>query len=204
MNISGGTYTLTITDDQACTFDTSFVVNATGGLSVVTTPDSVTINSGDLVNISTIVDPNVTGEDYSWTPTDDLLCSDCPDPVASPGETTTYIVTVSTADGCSETDTVQIIVDDPCGKVFVPNMFSPNGDNKNDELCIYGGCLNSFEMYIYNRWGEIVYQSTDSNLCWNGSYKNEKLNTGVFVYKLIYIDADGESQKLSGNIQLIR
>tara|TARA_B100000508_G_scaffold137355_1_gene131649 strand:- start:171407 stop:176269 length:4863 start_codon:yes stop_codon:yes gene_type:complete len=204
LNISGGTYSLTITDDQGCTFDTLFVVNATGGFSAVVTPDTVTIDPGDLVNISTTVDPNVSGETYSWSPSDDLSCSDCPDPVASPDESTTYIVTIQTADGCSETDTVQIFVDDPCGKVFVPNMFSPNNDGKNDELCVYGGCLTSFEINIYNRWGEVVYRSNDPEMCWNGTYKNEQLNTGVFAYKLIYVDQNGEEQSESGNIQLIR
>ncbi len=204
LNISGGTYTLTITDDQACTFDTSFVVNATGGLSAVITPDSVTIDQGDLVNISTTVDPNVSGETYSWSPSDGLSCNDCPNPIANPEESTTYIVTIQTADGCSETDSVQIIVDDPCGKVFVPNMFSPNNDGKNDELCVYGGCLTSFEINIYNRWGEVVYRSNDPEMCWNGTYKNERLNTSVFAYKLTYVDQNGEEQSESGNLQLIR
>lgn len=204
-SVSGGSYALTITDDQNCTFDTTIVVNATGGFAAIVTPDAVTIEPGDAVNISTTIDPDVNGETYSWTPSEGLSCNDCPNPVATPDESTTYIVTIQTDDGCSETDTVQITVDDPCGEVFVPTMFSPNNDGKNDELCTYGtACISSFEINIYNRWGEIVYRSNDPDMCWDGTYKNELMNTGVFAYKLTYVDQDGVQQNTSGNIQLIR
>jgi gliding motility-associated-like protein len=86
-----------------------------------------------------------------------------------------------------------------------PNAFSPNGDGNNDEFCIKGlsNCISSFEISIYNRWGEIVYSSTEADFCWDGKYKGNTLDPAVFVYYLKGIYLDNTEILKKGNITLL-
>ena len=122
-----------------------------------------------------------------------------------PSETTTYYVTVTAADGCFASDSVTVYVNIPCNDLFVPNIFSPNNDGNNDFLCIYGGCIESLEFAIYSRWGQKVFETTDPNECWDGTYKDKPINSETFVYKMV-IKLAGESEQIleSGNINLVR
>jgi gliding motility-associated-like protein len=88
-----------------------------------------------------------------------------------------------------------------CSKeIFVPSIFSPNDDGKNDQQCVFGNCIASMEFSIFNRWGEVVFSTTDQNQCWDGIYKGKKVNTGVFVYKLKASLINGSEVNKSGNI----
>jgi gliding motility-associated-like protein len=88
----------------------------------------------------------------------------------------------------------------------VPNAFSLNGDGQNDEFCLKGwnGCMNSFEIKIYNRWGEKVYESIDPDFCWNGVYQGRLLDPAVFLYYIKATTTFSESITKKGNITLIR
>ena len=89
----------------------------------------------------------------------------------------------------------------------IPNAFSPNKDNVNDDFCLQGwdACIEEFEITIYDRWGEKVYESKDPNFCWDGVYKNNVLEAQVFVYyvKAKYSNQDKALVK-KGNLSLIR
>jgi len=142
------------------------------------------------------------GSTYSWSPAEGLSCVTCPDPVASPTVTTTYYVTITDTNGCSIKESVTIEVDDNC--IYVPNAFSPNGDNENDFECVYGNCIRTMIFSIYDRWGNKVFESKDRGNCWDGKYNGVLMNSAVFVY---YLDAVLESDKTvhkKGNITLVR
>src|SRR5690606_25999512 len=87
------------------------------------------------------------GINYSWSPSSGLDCSNCPEPAANPLITTSYIVTVTDANGCQSSDTVVVIVEEKF-VVYVPNIFSPNGDLLNDVLLVRGGGVGSIELRI--------------------------------------------------------
>jgi gliding motility-associated-like protein len=94
----------------------------------------------------------------------------------------------------------------PCGTIFVPNAFSPNGYNANNNLeCVYGNCIATIDFSIFDRWGNRVFHTTDpSQNCWDGKYNGQLMNTAVFVY---YLDAtlnNGDKVTQKGNITLIR
>src|SRR5690554_363561 len=203
-DITAGNYAVTITDAEGCTLDTSFTVATIGGLTINASPEDTTIQNEETVGLTVSIGGNVVGETYTWTPADGLSCTDCENPDATPNSSTTYYVTVETPDGCSSTDSVFIEVYDGCNDLFIPNMFSPNEDGENDEFCVYGSCINSYEISIYDRWGELVFQSNQQNECWDGTYKGKKMNTAVFVYKLKATTQKGEEIEASGNINLIR
>ncbi|MBP9069930.1 MAG: gliding motility-associated C-terminal domain-containing protein, partial [Bacteroidia bacterium] len=83
---------------------------------------------------------------------------------------------------------------------------SPNGrdDPENETLKVYGFCLESMTFQVFNRWGQKVWETNDQNIGWDGTFKGEELNTGVFVYRLEGKDFKGKGYSLKGNVSLIR
>mgnify|MGYP000989320600 FL=1 len=106
--------------------------------------------------------------------------------------------------GCIGTNCVQVDVEIICGDIFVPSGFSPNADGENDELCVYSDCMNEMDFTIYNRWGEVVFESGELDFCWDGTWKGKDLNPGVFVYILSGQLINGDLVQQKGNITLIR
>lgn len=201
--LNPGNYGLTVTDQDGCQTTENYTVSTSGSLTINATPVSTSIQEGETVQL------NATGAtDYTWSPTSGLSCSDCPDPLATPSETTIYTVTGTDASGCTGSATVTIIVQQVCGDIFVPTIFSPNGNgpSANNTLCIFGGCIAELNYAVFNRWGEKVFETTDINLteCWDGTYKDKLLNSGVYAYKLIVTLTNGEYIEESGNVTLVR
>lgn len=203
-DLAPGDYSVIVVDENGCEVNGNFIVGLSGNIPIDIVPDVVTIDAGEIVDLDVIVGGGVINETYSWTPSDGLSCSDCPNPIASPDQTTTYVVTVTTDDGCTSTDSTIIIVEQPCTELFVPTIFSPNGDGKNDVLCVYGSCVASIQFDIYNRWGERVFSTQDQSDCWDGIYKGKMLNTVTFAYKLKVTLTDGQEIEDAGNINLVR
>ena len=203
-NLGEGSYGVTVTDANGCEVSANYQIEVIGGLDVLIQPNPSVIESGDEVDLTVTVTTGITGGTYTWTPSDGLSCNDCPDPTASPSETTTYIVTVVSDDGCVGSDSVIIYVVNPCVGAFLPNMFSPNGDGNNDHLCVISECVSTMDLSIYNRWGERVFQSSSPEDCWDGTHRNQPVNTGVFVYKLNVVLTDGEEINETGNITVVR
>ena len=88
--------------------------------------------------------------------------------------------------------------------IFIPDAFSPNGDLKNDILYVYSNNIVEMDFCIYNRWGERVFESRDTNKGWDGRYKNELCGTAVFVYWLRATLKDGSVVVKKGNVTLVR
>ncbi|MEZ5012669.1 MAG: PKD domain-containing protein [Chitinophagales bacterium] len=127
-----------------------------------------------------------------------------PNPEVHLTETTTFILTVTSPDGCTETDTVTIYVKQ-ITIVEVPNAFSPNGDGINDEIFVLNHeVAELLEYSIYNRWGELVFTTTDINRGWNGKVDGEEAAMGTYVYLVRAIGLGGEEFVRQGNITLVR
>ncbi len=89
--------------------------------------------------------------------------------------------------------------------LYIPNAFSPNASNKNDTQCLYGtDCITSMSFKIYDRWGNKVFESSDPNACWDGTYNGQLLDPAVFVYHLSATLNNGENVERQGNITLMR
>lgn len=87
----------------------------------------------------------------------------------------------------------------------LPGVFTPNGDGLNDVLYVLGNTISDIKLVIYDRWGEIVFQTTDKNIGWDGTFRNQPLNSGVFAYTLEYTsDVDRKRHAQNGNLTLIR
>ncbi|NVO03607.1 MAG: CotH kinase family protein [Bacteroidetes bacterium] len=142
---------------------------------------------------------------YSWTPSTGLSCTNCPSPIASPLENTTYIIVGSNGPGagCKDTASLTVSITNDCPEIYIPNGFSPNGDNNNDVYFIYG-TIAKFELVIYNRWGQEIFKTNDQTIGWDGTYKGEKLQSGVYAYKVSLTDYKGIVTLKTGNITLMR
>ena len=190
--------TVVVTDGNGCTATDSVFVTVYPQPTVTTSMDT-TIYWGDFANLSASG-----GVSYLWSPDDDLSCSDCATPIASPTEATEYCVTVTDVNGCVNDACVWIDIEIVCGDVFVPSAFSPNDDGENDVLCVYSDCIKDMTFTIYNRWGEQVFETSATNICWDGMWKGKKLNSAVFVYTLDGYLINGQPVSKKGNISLIR
>jgi len=146
-------------------------------------------------------------QEVVWEPALYLDCPECLVTSALPLASITYCLSIQNQYGCKATDCVQVLVDTICDGLFLPNVFapSPGGHQANDCLRLYGtNCLAEMSLSIYSRWGEKVYQSHQVSECWDGTFRGEPLNAGVFVYQLEARLITGELVHRQGNITLIR
>jgi gliding motility-associated-like protein len=144
------------------------------------------------------------GGSYSWFPSTGLSNPNISNPVATPQTTTYYCVFVTDAAGCVDSACITVTVEINCKPVYLPNAFSPNDDGENDKLFLYGNCIKTMKLVIYNRWGQIVYEGTDPKEGWNGYFNNKLEDTAVFAYYLEYTLLTGEGGNKKGNISLVR
>lgn len=170
---------------------------------VIVSPDT-TIGGGSFATLHA-----TGGSTYSWSPGIGLSCTDCSDPIASPFEATVYCVTITDSVGCSSKACIKISLED-CAtnkNLDVPNAFTPDQNGTNDELCLEGWtrCVYDFQIFIFDRWGEKVFESTNPDFCWNGIYKGEYLDPGVYVYYInVKLYNGHKTLSKKGNISLIR
>lgn len=119
-----------------------------------------------------------------------------------------YCVTGTNGFNCKDTECADIIAymtDCGDGQLFIPGAFSPNNDGNNDLLCIYGkACIEKLDFKIFDRWGEVIFESKIKEDCWNGLFKGKELNASVFVYFLEATLKDGTHVNLQGNISLMK
>jgi gliding motility-associated-like protein len=184
--------------------DTSIVIEDCSCLTEIQ-QEASTLNFGDTLQL------NASGaETYSWTPPQGLSCADCSDPLASPTETTTYIVTGSNASGCVSSDTITLTVDTEidieCNEFFIPTIFSPNGKGPqaNETLCLFSNCVDQMKFVIHNRWGQRIFETEDINTCWDGTFKGHEAQSGVYAFNLYLRQLDGTVINKTGTITLVK
>lgn len=170
---------------------------------VVDTPNVVgirdtSINFGDCVTLY-----GTQASYYSWSGPG-ISCTGCTSITPCVNETTNFFVTGYNSKRCKSVDTVTVRVKSDCGEMFIPSAFSPNGDGQNDVLYVRGRCLKNFTLQIFNRWGELVFETSDKDFGWDGTQNGQPLNTGVFVYKLEGTTWDDKQYIQKGNITLLR
>lgn len=158
------------------------------------------IDAGDEANL--IATSTFEGE-FTWTPEQTVDCPTCPITTANPLDSTLYTVHFIDNNGCQTQDNVLIMVNFIEG-VGVPTGFSPNGDGVNDVLFVKGFGLASINFVIYNRYGEVVFETTDQSIGWDGTFKKRDQNPGVFTWVLQYDFISGKKGMQKGNTTLIR
>jgi gliding motility-associated-like protein len=175
---------------------------------LIVNPVPIIIASNDTSIIAcSSVQLGVTGaSNYTWSPINDLSCINCSNPIATPNSSIIYTVT-STLNGCSSSDDVNVTVDGE-STLIIPNIFTPNFDGLNDGFNLQGGCLISVDKKIYNRWGELLFQSNQINEVWNGrttSGKDVPEGTYFYIFIVDLYENGIEVQKtFTGTVSLLR
>jgi gliding motility-associated-like protein len=145
--------------------------------------------------------PNAT---YTWSPLTGLSDPFIPDPVTVLKNDVTYYVTVTDENGCTATDDIKLkVFGNP--DVYVPNSFTPNGDGKNDMLMPLGFGLRSVEYFkIYNRYGQLVFQTNSLGIGWDGTFKGKPQPAGTYTYMVKVINYRGWPVEQKGTSIIIR
>jgi gliding motility-associated-like protein len=200
--VDAGTYNVTVTDANNCTVDTSLTVTGPPPISLLA-PDFDSIQFGTEIQLTTNVQPAGGIYTYEWSPANYLSCTNCPAPYFSAIRSTEYQLTVTDAFGCSVTATVQVTVmaDKP---VFFPNVFTPNGDSQNDNFSVFTTGVSYYNLRVFNRWGEKVFETYNTGTGWDGTYAGKDAAPGVYSYTAIITFLDGENRTYKGTVTLLR
>jgi gliding motility-associated-like protein len=201
-------YKVTATDNDNCFTETQSVLVTVSPLPTVEAGKDITVVAGNSGQIHATGSNDI--RNWSWTPPSQLSCVNCPDPKVTPKNTTTYTINVKNAAGCVNKDNLTVFVTCSNGNLFIPNTFSPNGDETNDRFYPRGtgiGIIRSLR--IYNRWGELVFENVnfkanDPNAGWDGTYKGQKLSPDVFVYTCDVVCDNNQLLLFKGDVTLIQ
>jgi gliding motility-associated-like protein len=166
---------------------------------VIFMEDSVVMYTGETYQL------NTSGNcvTFNWFPVVGLSNASVPNPVLTPEISTLYYVDGLSSEGCKVRDSVHVVFDEK-GVFTVPNAFSPGkGVNNTFKLHKRGiASLNYFR--IYNRWGNVVFETKDVNEGWDGSYQGTPQPLGVYVYEVKAVAQNGSVFVKSGNVTLLR
>ena len=140
-----------------------------------------------------------------WSPDYAISCTECPNPIVNPLETTVYTVAVTDTNNCF---TVEYHVWIDIMKKYwvdVPDMFTPNGDGLNDVVYVRGWGIKDLLVFrIFNRFGEMVFESKEIQAGWDGTYKGAAQNTETFTYIVSVKAYNDDILSKKGFIKLIR
>ena len=117
---------------------------------------------------------------------------------------TSVTLQVRALGGCLPTVSAAVTGQTRTDQVFIPNSFTPNGDGRNDVLRVYSNVIRQLKIAIFNQWGEKVYESTDQNMAWDGTYKGKPQPSGVYIYVAEIVINTGEKISRKGSINLVR
>ena len=191
-------YTMIATSQYGCKDTLSVKVVIEPG-AVIYLEDSVIIYPGESYQIS----PQTNCVNFMWYPSIGLNHVFISNPLATPDVNTKYIVYGSTEQGCKTADSIIIYVAQET-LLDLPNAFAPgNGPNNVFKIIKRGiATLNYFR--IYNRWGNMVYESSNIDAGWDGTYKGQPQPFGVFVYEVEAVTSTGRIFHKHGNVTLVR
>lgn len=202
--LKSDTVTVTASNDESCGIQNKTVITISKPV-IQVGAEIIQILKGETVQLNASG-----GETYKWSPEESLDNSAIANPVASPTSTTDYTVTATDSIGCNATAIVKVIVE---GNAFIPNLFTPNDDGKNDEVKVYGlSKVSNFSFVIHNREGNVLYETKDvgqaSASGWDGTSKGVKQPAGVYYWKVKGEYPGGTklllNGKTTGSIVLIR
>ena len=206
-NLGEGRYVLQVKDANGCPADTSGVLRGVD-IPELDLGGDYELRLGYALRLQAFL--NISPQTIRWDPPEGLSCADCLQPVANPVKTTVYTLTVTSADGCPDSDSLRVAVV-KLRNAFVPNTFSPNEDGVNDFFTVFGGpALRQVKhLKVFSRWGELVFErsgfpANDATFGWDGRFRGQELDEGVFVWwaELEYVD--GVSDILKGEVTIVK
>ncbi len=202
--VSSNTLFTVLITDSICKLSASLSTNVTTDL----LPPVITASkSNDMDCVFSSVQLKAVGADvYSWSPAANLSSSTIANPIAKPAITQQYtVVGTNSINNCKSRDTITVFVKSPTNPTsYIPNTFTPNADGSNDCFRVRDfGTVKTVDLMIFNRYGNLVFQTKNANDCWDGSYKGQPAEVGNYVYYVKVLNDCGEEIK-KGNLLLLR
>ena len=205
--LNAGAHELVISDQNGCTQQEDFIIQEPQDWHIDLGPDTVVA-----FGLPYTLEVEVIGQPYgtmqvSWS---DDQCNNCVSRPIEPTSAVTYEAIATDGNGCVHADEIKIdvFID---RALYIPNVFSPNGDQVNDYFIISSasGIKTIEELTIYDRWGTFVFQEfnffpDDPTYSWDGTSRGKPLNPGVYVYKLVARYIDDKPIVKFGDVTLIR
>ena len=157
---------------------------------------------------ATVSDP--TANQFMWSPATGLSATNIQNPIALLNSaivdgSITYIVRATNANGCYGEDAITVKVFTTGPDIFVPTAFTPNGDGRNDILRPIPVGIKQMNFFrIYNRWGQLVFSTSEMGKGWDGNISGQPQSTGNFVFMVEGVDYTGKIIFKKGNVMLIR
>lgn len=200
------------------TFDVTLVVESSLGCSYQLI-QTITVNDAPTAGFGMNPNPGVVGEpiafsdlssgavSWNWSFGDGFGSSVDQEPGYLYAVEGTYTITQVVANqyGCTDTTSQTIVItDDQLHQPAVPSGFSPNGDGENDVLHVLGGPFQEVELKVYNNWGNLIFESTDEAIGWDGTWKGKEQANGDYIYTVYAITLDGREFKEHGSVSIIR
>ncbi len=205
-NLAPGSYTVRTEDANGCTWEGTVMIPEAEGIAVEL-GDDITINLGGQDTIAPLIEP-LPYDSIWWWPNDGKPAG--ADYIVSPTMSTLYQVWVQNERGCIATDQLRVVVVDDL-PIYIPNIFSPNGDEKNDRLTVFADesipQVASFR--VFDRWGDLVFEAkdfppNDPAFGWDGTLRGYEMDSAVFAYSLEVVLADGRTEWMTGEVLLLR
>ncbi len=194
-----GLYWVEVTVGNCSVTDSIIVVQ---GEPVVIVIDSVfDVIAGSEIVLEPEVITGAGNATYAWAPPDGLSCTDCLNPITTPQKEIQYTLTISNRDSCSAIKVITILIRQ--ADLFIPSAFSPNGDGFNDQFEVLTSDVTALDFYIFNRWGELVFESHHPNIGWDGTFKDEPAPVGVYAFYAGGI-IGGKKVEKRGSVTLVR
>ena len=201
--LPSGEYLVELRDNNDLTGMIAFEIADAKSLNL-TAPTNVLVEERMHVQLQVQADFEVV--QWSWTPALFLSCDDCSNPdLRDVDRDVQYIVTAEDVNGCEVTTAVDITFL-PALSIYVPNVFTPNGDGQNDALIVQSN-RQDFTIHhfsVFSRSGSLVFESIFGDVSWDGSHSGAPLPSGVYVYRLDAADESGEVRTSFGDITLLR
>lgn len=207
--LSPGVYIVEMMDGRGCTRIFSGVTIVAGEVLVVQAGIDQTVVSGAYVDLA--VSANLPLALIEWQATDPIVCPSCPQTQFGPVVVDqTVTVQVISEQGCVGNDAMDVKIN-LRGAVYIPNSFSPNDDGINDFFSVYGNAqiAGIRRLAVYDRWGNAIYDQedlpvNDPSAGWDGSFRDKKLDPGVYIYVIDVLFIDGSSRLYKGDVTLLR
>lgn len=207
LNVSGGVYSVTVTDMKGCKDSLSGIVvettlRPTAAFTFTPTRDTLVLRDAQI----TFINQSQHANTYLWN-FGDGQTSSLKNPVhrfSDPDNYTITLTAIDANDACpnSVTHTITII---PNGFIYLPSSFTPNDDGYNDSFGVSGYNIQTVSVQIYDRWGNLVITLSSTNDTWNGKDKNGKaMPEGVYTYKVAAVNFAGLQIIQAGTVTLIR
>jgi large repetitive protein len=167
-------------------------------------PDFVSMRAGESFEYTILnEDSNL---EYSWVSTDGQSCaSPCNSYVVTATQNTTryFFTFTNTETGCVNSDTLRIDLE-YFSELNVPNIFTPNNDGQNDVYRVYGTDIFDYNIKIYDRWGGLIFETSELTEGWDGNFKGKPVQSGIYVAVIQATGLDTKRYEIKQNIKLVR